>query len=884
MSGTVFLEANAYSVSESDDAVRVTIRRTGDLSQPVVIEYGLDADTATVGVDFLGIGGTVTMPAGADRAVVSVPILDEDLSEPTETFTLSLIEVSSGALQFPRTARIDILDDENPVTEPPEPPLVSDFDVTQEVLTTTSDAPVALEFVPGEPAQVLIAEKGGQVRVFDLETETYQQADFLDISDQVNSARDRGLLDIAFHPDFENEPYVYAFYVVDPPETAGRTGNAGREGEGNRYAYVSRFEVREENGALVAVEGSEVVLVGGAGRSLSDISGGGAVNSTSRSNADLPASDIDPDTGAFRQDYIKVDSTSHAGGSLAFGPDGALYVSIGDGTSFNYADPRTLSVQSLDALAGKILRIDPLTGDGLADNPFVTNAGGDLSQNAAKVYQLGLRNPFSMGFDDDGRLFSTDTGWFSFEEVNAGGAGANSGWPFFEGGDNGTLVRAPRYRDLPEAQAFYDAVDRGEIDITAPYRGFAHANSAPGFQVQAITGADDVLTGNAYPDALRNHYFFSDITQGELYAVDVNDRRDLVFLEKEADGVGPAHIALGPDGFLYFADVVTNKVGRYRIERDGETRVFDDPTRVQKENGTGDTFVVDGTADAFIVNRTNDGTGVIVYTADRADDRYDLLFGFDTVSFTDRSIDLAGLFGDGTPDVEDIPGVVQSLTGIGDADRFIIDGVASDYTVGPTNDSLGTIVYTRADDNDDYDLLFGFEEIVFRDQVVDLRDDAGGGTIIDDPSRNESLTGTSGIDTFRIDADADQFVIGRTNDGQGAIVYTRDRDDDVFDLLFDFEFVAFNDATVDLADIFGGGGTVRDDPGATQILTGVGEADRFVIAGASNDYRINPTNDGTGTIVYTADPTDDAYDLLFGYEEVSFSDRTITLGDDGLPI
>jgi glucose/arabinose dehydrogenase len=58
-------------------------------------------------------------------------------------------------------------------------------------------------------------------------------------------------------------------------------------------------------------------------------------------------------------------------------------------------------VQSLDSLSGKVLRIDPLTGDGLADNPFVTS-GLDLDSNRAKIYQLGLRNPFSMAFDDSG--------------------------------------------------------------------------------------------------------------------------------------------------------------------------------------------------------------------------------------------------------------------------------------------------------------------------------------------------------------------------------------------------------------------------------------------------------------------------------------------------
>ncbi|TCZ50031.1 PQQ-dependent sugar dehydrogenase, partial [Roseicella aquatilis] len=229
----------------------------------------------------------------------------------------------------------------------------------------------------------------------------------------------------------------------------------GLDGTGNRYAQVLRFTADAATNYTTLVPGSEVVLLGGAGTSLADISGGGALNFTSPDHADNVASDrtIAPGTNpvvidGFKQDYIKVDSLSHAGGSLAFGPDGALYVGIGDGTSFDFADPRTLDVQSLDSLSGKILRIDPITGLGLADNPFVT---GDtaLDTNRAKVYQYGARNPFSMTFSADGQLVITDTGWNSWEKIISGGPGANFGWPYFEGGNDGVLIPAPVYRDFP---------------------------------------------------------------------------------------------------------------------------------------------------------------------------------------------------------------------------------------------------------------------------------------------------------------------------------------------------------------------------------------------------------------------------------------------------
>ena len=142
-------------------------------------------------------------------------------------------------------------------------------------------------------------------------------------------------------------------------------------------------------------------------------------------------------------------------------------------------DPRTVSVQNINSLSGKILRIDPITGLGLPGNPFVKE-GDDLSTNSSKVYQLGLRNPFSIGFAQDGRLFITNTGWFGWEEIESGYAGANFGWPYFEGGDGDVLLPTPGYQDLPGnptrnspgAAEFYAAVGGGAITIARAYRSF----------------------------------------------------------------------------------------------------------------------------------------------------------------------------------------------------------------------------------------------------------------------------------------------------------------------------------------------------------------------------------------------------------------------------
>jgi hypothetical protein len=97
--------------------------------------------------------------------------------------------------------------------------------------------------------------------------------------------------------------------------------------------------------------------------------------------------------------------------------------------------PRTVRVQDIDNLSGKVLRIDPLTGAGLADDPFYS---GDPAANRSRVYQLGVRNVFRMGVDRlTGTIYLGDVGWTAWEEVNTGGSGANFGWPYYEGGQWG---------------------------------------------------------------------------------------------------------------------------------------------------------------------------------------------------------------------------------------------------------------------------------------------------------------------------------------------------------------------------------------------------------------------------------------------------------------
>ena len=815
MSGQIFLEVGELSVAETDGRANVAIVRTGDLSQAVTVQYATTPDTAG-SADYVTNAGTITIPAGEARVVVPVTILDDTTSEPTETFIVSLINVDSGALTFPRTTRVNILDNENPVTDPVEPPLTPAYTVATPTVVAGLNQPIAFEFMPDDASRMMIAEKSGLIRVFDVDN-GQAVSTVIDLRGEVNDIQDRGLLDIALHPDLAANPYLYAFYVVDPADVAGKTGNAGPDGGGNRYSQLVRFELDPATDYSTVVAGSKTVLLGGAGTSLASISGGGVQDSTS--NFSIRASDINPVTGRFIEDYIKVDSRSHAGGSIEFGPDGALYVSTGDGTSYNATDPRTVGVQNINSLAGKILRIDPLTGDGLADNPFVT-AGMNLDTNAAKVWQLGLRNPFSMSFDAEGQLMITDTGWNTWEEINSGGPGANYGWPFYEGGDNGQIQQTNGYRSLPEAAAFYAAVANGTIDITAAYRAFAHASSAPGFQVQAITGANDVVTSNLAPEGLKDDYIFTDVSQGEVFSVDVNDRREVTFLFKTAAGIAPVHFKQSPDGFIYYADLANGRIGRLDATEKTATIIAGTAAAetlngtanadVMRGNGGGDTFVASAGNDILLGDRNTSDT--VRYAGTRSDYTFtrdaqgnvtvegastgkDVLSHIDQATFTGdgSTFNMTSLAGAAGATVISGTGGDDILAGTASADvmrggdgldvfyggrgndlidgqagpynQIDLDGRASDYTFQRNSDGTVTVIHPEygTDVLVDIDGVWFFGEAKWYGLDALVNAAGPGGTIVGTPG-DDRLFGSNGNDVMRGGDGVDVFYSGRGND------------------------------------------------------------------------------------------------------------------------
>lgn len=427
--------------------------------------------------------------------------------------------------------------------DPPAPQPGSDM--SKQDIATGLVKPTTIDWTPNG-RNLLIGEQRGVIRV--MRDGVLLSTPFLDFSDRVNGTRDRGLMDIAVHPDFESNPFVYLLYTYDPPEVNQYSSGslAGPDGKGNRAGRLTRVTADAGTGYTTIVPNSEVVLVGG-----NSIWENFNAFANSTFDFDEPPAGILPD-GTNLQDFIATDSESHTVGSVEFGLDGNLFVTIGDGTSYNRVDPRTVRVQDIDNLSGKVLRIDPISGEGLPSNPYFN---GDVDANRSKVYQIGLRNPFrSAVHPTTGDLFIGDVGWTQWEEINRGEPGSNFGWPYYEGGD-GVSLRTRRYEDLPEATAFYNS----GVSVDASVYGLNHAQTG----INAII-LGDFYDGEAFPERYRGDLFFNDLGQGIVRNISFNEDGTISTVETFATGANiVVQIKQGPDGNLYYVDLNDGTVGRW---------------------------------------------------------------------------------------------------------------------------------------------------------------------------------------------------------------------------------------------------------------------------------------------------------------------------------
>jgi len=282
--------------------------------------------------------------------------------------------------------------------------------------------------------RLFVVEQRGTIRIIEGDG-TVRSDFFLDLRDRVNtSAFERGLLGLVFHPDYANNGYFYVNY----------TGSGGT-------TYIARFSV-----------------------------------SASDANQGDPSSE---------KTILTVDQPydNHNAGDLAFGPDGYLYIPLGDGGAGG--DPLDHG-QDLSSLLGAMLRIDVNGGDPYAipsDNPFVNDANA-----RDEIWSYGWRNPWRISFDrQNGDLWVGDVGQGDFEEISFQAAGTpgggNYGWRCYEG------------------DASYNLNGCNGSGYLSPAFDYDHG------QGRSVTGGF-VYRGSAYP-ALQGYYVFGDFGTGAFWAM-----------------------------------------------------------------------------------------------------------------------------------------------------------------------------------------------------------------------------------------------------------------------------------------------------------------------------------------------------------------------------
>lgn len=239
------------------------------------------------------------------------------------------------------------------------------------------DRPVELTSPKDGSSRIFLVSQKGIIYVFPNRSDAKGATAFLNISGKVKSGGEKGLLGLAFHPDYKNNGYFYVNYTQGNP----------------LHTVISRFKVSATD-ANKADPNSEQVLL------------------------------------TYNQPF-----ENHNGGKVAFGNDGFLYIAAGDGGSGG--DPGNRA-QNKKELLGKILRIDVNRSSGNAayaipaDNPFKGNKDGDKEE----IYAYGMRNPWRFSFDKKtGRLWAGDVGQNKIEEVDIIEKGGNYGWNIMEAGE-----------------------------------------------------------------------------------------------------------------------------------------------------------------------------------------------------------------------------------------------------------------------------------------------------------------------------------------------------------------------------------------------------------------------------------------------------------------
>ena len=403
--------------------------------------------------------------------------------------------------------------------------------------------------------RMYVWEKGGVVWI--VENGVKLPTPLIDISEEVGNWRDFGLLGFALDPNFLSNGRFYLLYIVDRHHLIN-FGSPAYNPNTDEYfdatiGRVTRYTATASNNYSTADLGTRTILV-----------------------------------GETKETGMPSLHQSHGTGHLVFGTDGTLLVAFGDGASYSSVDEGSAGetywqqaltdgiirsdenvgayrCQMLNSLNGKILRIDPNTGDGVPSNPFFIN--GNARATESRVWALGVRNPCRMSLKpgtgshnpedgDPGVLFIGDVGWGSREELNVcDQPGMNFGWPKFEGmtyqpGYNNTTY-APATHDLPKVD-WRGGTGRGYVNGTIVNVGSAQF---PGDNMTGNCSIGGVwYDGDDYPEEYQNTYFHCDFGGDWIYQFEFDNNHNPLSSKSFKTGAnGIVYLATNPkDGALYY--------------------------------------------------------------------------------------------------------------------------------------------------------------------------------------------------------------------------------------------------------------------------------------------------------------------------------------------